>query len=1035
MVRRLPLVANHCLHVLEERADPILVGSEAWYGWLVAEEHRAFAFRNPLGTFTVRRERRRQQWYWYLYHKQEGKLRKAYVGKTEEMTLKRLDAGAAKLVVQDDLHADTDAHVPTSSNPLDGSDHLLATPSRPRASFPGPGHVPVHNLPAQLTPLIGREQEVAAVCSLLRRSEVRLVTLTGTGGIGKTRLAIQVATQVLADFPDGIFFVSLASIDEPALALSTIAQTLAVKETRVSPFSELLTAFLRDKHLLLCLDNFEHLLEASPQLTDLLTACPQLSILVTSRAVLHLQGEHVFPVPPLAVPDLKERPPTAETLPEYAAVALFLQRVQATKPTFQLTHANARAVAEICIRLEGLPLALELAVARIPLFPPQALLARLSQRLQVLTSGARDVSARQQTLRNTIAWSYYLLTEEEQRLFRRLSVFVGSCTLQAVETVCERLDDGVGKVFEGVASLIEKSLLHQTEQQAEEPRLRMLETIREYALEALSATGELETVQKAHAAYYLVLAEQAEPELEGPRQAKWVERLEREHDNLRAVFRWVLSPRPGEEGEHRNELALRLGRALGQFWIRQSHLQEGRFFLEQALAAHPRAASALRAKALSVAADLAMVQSDMQRAEMLAEEGLALSRQFADQTRIAYCLFVLGVCALGTGRDEDGQARAYACLEESASLFRMLGNKARLGGALLFLGLRDRTLGKDAGARAYFEEALALFNDLGYVYERALIHFLLGLLLFYSQGDALTARERLQEASRLWQEQGNTLGLAVCLLRSAEVALLSQGNLAAAEAQAEQALGLFSGMSYKAGMAEALFVLARMQARQGNYAAARSRYADILTLAGEGDDVGNIHAAFRVEHDRDLPGRPSENDANLNIPFYLEGLAQVVAAQGEGARAARLWGAAQALREGLHAPLPVVFRTEHEQVIAATRTQIGEKAFAAALSEGRTMSLEQVLATKGTVEILANIPTERSLTPSVQIPFGFPARLTPREMEVLRLLSQGLTSAQIAEQLVISVVTVNFHVRSIYNKLGVSSRSAATRYAIEHHLV
>ncbi|HET8851854.1 MAG TPA: LuxR C-terminal-related transcriptional regulator [Ktedonobacteraceae bacterium] len=1033
MVRRLPFVADQSLHLPEELSDPILVGSEAWYCWLAAEQHPSFAFISQLGTFTVRRERRRQQWYWYLYHKQEGKLRKAYLGKAEEMTLQRLNAVTATVVAQGGLHAD--AHMLAPRSPLDGSDHPLPTPLHPRASFPGSGHAPPHNLPAQLTPLIGREQEVAAVCTLLRRPEVRLVTLTGTGGIGKTRLAIQVATEVLADFADGVFLVSLAFLSDPALVPSTIAQILNVKESGTRPFSDLLIAFLRDKHLLLCLDNFEHLLEASPQMTDLLSACPHLSMLVTSRAVLHLQGEHVFPVPPLAVPDLTQLPPT-DTLPDYAAVALFLQRAQAVQPTFQLTSTNTHPTAELCIRLDGLPLAIELAAARIPLFPPQALLARLTQRLHLLTSGTRDVPARQQTLRNTIAWSYHLLAQEEQRLFRRLAVFVGGCPLQAAEAVCEALGEGAGKVVEAVASVIDKSLVYQTEQEGEEePRLLMLETIREYALEVLSASGELEATRQAHASYYLRMAEQAEAELEGPQQVRWLKRLEREHDNLRAALTWALSPESDQEDEHRRELAWRLGGALGQFWIRCSQLHEGRTFLEQALAIRLPAVSPLRAKVLSVAADLAMVQSDMQRAEMLAEEGLALSRQLADQTRIAYCLFVLGVCALGTGRDEDGQARAYACLEESASLFRMLGNKARLGGALLFLGLRDRTLGKDAGARAHFEEALVLFNDLGYVYERALIHFLLGLLLFYSQGDALTAHERLQEASRLWREQGNTLGLAVCLLRSAEVALLGQGNLAAAEAQAEEALGLFSGMSYKAGMAEVLFVLARMQARQGNYAAARSRYADILTLAREGDDVGNIHAAFRVEHDRDLPGRPSENDANLNIPFYLEGLAQVVAAQGEGARAARLWGAAQALREGLHAPLPVVFRTEHEQAIAATRTQIGEKAFAAALSEGRTMSLEQVLATKGTAEILAIIPTERSLTPSVQIPFAFPAGLTPREMEVLRLLSQGLTSAQIAEQLVISVVTVNFHVRSIYNKLGVSSRSAATRYAIEHHLV
>src|SRR5437660_3760218 len=302
-----------------------------------------------------------------------------------------------------------------------------------------------HALPVSLTSLIGREQEVQAIHTMLLRSDVRLLTLTGTGGIGKTRLALHVATELLADFPDGVSFVSLAPISDPTLVLSTIAQGLDVKESGARPLLDLLIADLRDKHLLLCLANSEHLLPAAPQLTDLLSACPHLTMLVTSRAVLHVQGEHLFPVPPLAVPDLIQLPPTAETLLSSAAVVLFLQRAQALQPTFHITSTNARPIASVCIRLEGLPLAIELAAARITLFPPQALLARLTQRLLLLTSGTRDVPARQQTLRNTIAWSYHLLAEEEQRLFRRLAIFVGGCTLEAVEAICERLGDGTGK--------------------------------------------------------------------------------------------------------------------------------------------------------------------------------------------------------------------------------------------------------------------------------------------------------------------------------------------------------------------------------------------------------------------------------------------------------------------------------------------------------------------------------------------------------------------------------------------------------------
>jgi predicted ATPase len=403
-----------------------------------------------------------------------------------------------------------------------------------------------HNLPAQVTALIGREQEVAAVCALLRRPQVRLVTLTGTGGVGKTRLGLEVATNLLDDFADGVCFVPLAPISDPDLVVATIAQTLGIQETGEQPLSDLLQAFVRDKCLLLLLDNFEQVLVAAPGLSDLLADCPQLNILVTSRAVLHIRAEHEFPVPPLALPDLTHLP-ESEALLQYAAVALFLERAKAVKPDFQLTPANTRTIAEICVRLDGLPLAIELAAARIKLLPPQALLTRLGHRLQVLTSGARDASARQQTLRNTLAWSYDLLDAQEQRLFRRLPVFVRGCTLEAVEGLYTALGEMPADVLDGVASLMDKSLLRQVEREGEEPRLLMLATIREYGLEVLASAGEMESTRRAHAAHYLALAERAELELGGPQQAAWLERLEREHDNLQAALQWSLEQAGDEE--------------------------------------------------------------------------------------------------------------------------------------------------------------------------------------------------------------------------------------------------------------------------------------------------------------------------------------------------------------------------------------------------------------------------------------------------------------------------------------------------------
>ena len=363
-----------------------------------------------------------------------------------------------------------------------------------------------HNLSVQSTPFIGREQEVAAVQQMLRRKEMRLLTLTGPGGMGKTRLGLQVAAELSDDFADGMFFVDLAPISDPALVVPTIAQTLGIREVSGQALLGRLKEELRQKQILLLLDNFEQVVEAAPQVADLLAACPHLKVEVTSREVLHVQAEHEFAVPPLALPDPRHLSDLA-VLSHYAAISLFIQQAQAVKPDFQLTHANASAVVEICARLDGLPLAIELAAARIKLLPPQALLGRLSQRLTVLTSKVRDVPARHQTLRDTIAWSYNLLNTEEQRLFRSLSVFVGGCTLEAIEGIYATLYGRAIPVLDGVASLVDKSLLQQVEQEGCEPRLMMLETIREYGLECLNASGEMEVNRRAQAAYYLEVAE------------------------------------------------------------------------------------------------------------------------------------------------------------------------------------------------------------------------------------------------------------------------------------------------------------------------------------------------------------------------------------------------------------------------------------------------------------------------------------------------------------------------------------------------
>jgi len=483
-------------------------------------------------------------------------------------------------------------------------------------------------LPFQTSALIGREQEVALAQDLLRRSAVRLLTLTGPGGVGKTRLALAVATGMQSDFMDGVALVSLAPVDDVSLVVSTIAQAVGVQEAGRRPLLEQLQSHLRDRQLLLVLDNFEHLLGAAPLVSELLTACPRLKALATSRAVLRLQGEHEFAVPPLVLPDLQRLPDIAG-LGQYDAVALFVARAQAMKPDFQLTDVTARAVAEICVRLDGLPLALELAATRIKVLPPRALLARLQQegihRLELLAGGGRDLPPRQQTLRSTLDWSYALLDASEQQLLRGLSVFMGGCTLEAAEAVARgslgrapasRETRSLAIILDDLQSLLDNSLLYQLEQADGEPRFMLLETIREFALEQLERNDEAPIVRRTHAAYYLQFAEAIEPALTTAEQEIGLLRLEAEQDNLRAALRWALhgAPQPSDSRPGASpdaQLGLRLAGAIWRLWLMRGYLSEGRRWLEVALERAQGQRDISVGKALHGAGVLALYHGDM----------------------------------------------------------------------------------------------------------------------------------------------------------------------------------------------------------------------------------------------------------------------------------------------------------------------------------------------------------------------------------------------------------------------------------------
>ncbi len=576
------------------------------------------------------------------------------------------------------------------------------------------------NLPAQQTRFLGREQEVAEVMDLLRRPDVRLVTLTGPGGTGKTRLGLQVAADLLEDLADGVYFVALAPIRDPELVIPTIAHTLDIKERADQDLLSEVKEHLREKEMLLLLDNVEQVVEAAPLLGELLTAVPQLKILATSRTALRLYGEHEYPVPPLPLPNMGQLP-EMEDLENYPAIALFVERAQAIRPNFSLSRENASAVAEICSRLDGLPLAIELAAARSKIFSPQAMLARFRgppsrSSLELLAGGPRDLPARQQTLRGAIDWSYELLSSAERRLFARLGIFVRGCTMDAVEAVGNPGGEAGLDTVDGLLSLVDQSMLRRDEDRSGEPRFTMLETIRDYALERLAEEGDGEVLRQRHAAHYLELVEQVNREIYGPDQHAWLDRLQEEYDNLRAALAWALEqqdPTP----------LLRLSATLGRFWHFSGYLGEGRHWLdlalEKGLSQQP---PTWRAQALTEAGGLAYDHIDYARSRALLEEALPMWQKLGDRAGLADVSHRLGSLATYEGRMEEAQHY----LEQALALWQETNMPDRIPSTVNNLGLLAMYQGDLERAMSLHEQSLALFRQQGNRYGEVSSLLLLG---------------------------------------------------------------------------------------------------------------------------------------------------------------------------------------------------------------------------------------------------------------------------------------------------------------------
>lgn len=861
---------------------------------------------------------------------------------------------------------------------------------------------PTDNLPVPLSSFIGREKELAEVRHLL--SIARLVTLVGMGGCGKTRLAIEVASRLVGTYTWGVCFVGLATLSDPSLVAQTIASSLGISESHYFSTQVSIVNFLREKQLLLILDNCEHVIEACARLAEtLLQSCPQLVILATSREALDVSGEHIFPLPPFSSPEPLP-PRSVEEALQSEAVRLFVDRAVAVRPGFELTDRNASLVMKVCQKLEGIPLAIELAAARITTLSLEQIITRLEDRFSLLTIGSRTTLPRHQTLRGAVDWSYDLLTNQERCLFRRLSVFIGGWNLEAAEAICgTEADLPSSEVLDVLAQLANKSLVQVTECDGQ-ARYSMLETIRQYAFERLVDSGELERQRDRHLDYFCKLIVEAEPYLNGPQQMEWCSRLEVDYTNIRIAMEWSL-----EDGgpDTRAELGLKLVASLRSFFIYRVDWTEGSVWFNRVLSRNRFPSPSMQdvwTKVLCGAAHSTNLKLTLINAKSISQEDLALFQRRGDDYGMGVTYYMLAILAFVREDYREAERMAVECIP----LLRKSGDKIGLVWALGGFGWILMRQGDYHRAAVYFQEALAICRDLGGKYLIAMQ--IPDLSLCYQfQGDYDTAQALLEESLVLFQqfESKTPIPYIFCLLGAGAI---HQADYKKAKAFCEESLKIMRELGYIEGIHWPLDLLGILACRQGLFEQAAAYFKEALDFS-------------------------TQLGFQQGIAEHLAGLGAVALARGLEELGVRLLGTVDALIEKIGTNLGPLDREQFDQSLALGRSRLDGETFAMAWAAGQAMEVKKAVELAPDL-VMGPVPDEtkvpsRSQRKALQQQFG---GLTMRERQVAALITQGKSNREIAGELVLSERTVENHVGNILSKLGFSSRAQVAAWGSNKEL-